>query len=226
MKWVLRNKITNDMLSQTFESKELAESHMSAMGACFDGLFEALPDTDSVFLGRVLTEGLAKGDLRKIILPQISIDEYIPGDPKTDNVVIAFFIKGVPEAVIPFRDFVMKSKGMLDVAYGDSDTIPDTSIVYAEMSRNKFRFDDLNLLMDQVAMLAGFDIEDFSIVFPTSSDRHPYSSEAIMGYFNARTSKDNWRAQKQAIDAEKDDDISPEEAKEAMIEHLVETFNQ
>ena len=233
MEWAVREKYQPTPRSPriTFSSRDLAEA---AIGQT--PLVEAYPITDNNRLFGWLMEGLVQGDLRRIILPQVSIDEYVPGDPETDNVVIAFFIKGVPEAVIPFRDFVMKSRGVLDVAYGDSDTIPNTSIVYAEMARENFKFEDLYDIMDQVSMLSQLDVSDFSLVFPNSSDRHPYDPETIQAYFTERSVKRNLRAQQAALDKADDDQettgsseeeqdrIEKDEVEEAIIDHLVEAF--
>lgn len=239
MQWeIIITDTGKKVVERIFEDRDIACSYLSSMGGSFQNICSVVPDTKDCKLYRMLTEGLVASDLRHIVLPQISIDEYVPGDPNTDNVVIAFFIKGVPEAVIPVRDFIMKCKGILDVAYGDSDTIPNTSIVYAEMSRKQFRFSDLRSLMEQIGLLTDLDTEDFSVLFPSSDKRHPYSEEAIMGYFNARSSKQNWEAQKAAIQSADDDqettgasrdesdNISREEQTEAMIEHLAESFGR
>lgn len=222
MKWQVLNPTTGDLLRDGFPSKGIAENYIRKMGPAFSKLYEVQPETDDPWLYRVLTEGLVQGDLRRIVLPQISIDEYVPGDPNTDNIVIAFFIKGVPEAVIPFRDFIMRSPGIIDVAYGDSDTIPNTSIVYAEMSRENFRFDDLKDIMEQVSLLTDLEIADFSLMFPNLTDRVPYSEEAILRYFRSRSRKKNWQAQKKAFDQE--DEQSSEEQRESIIEFVVDSF--
>lgn len=235
MEWAVREKYqpTPRKPRVIFESRDAAEA---AIGS--NTLVEAYPLTDNVKLFRMLMEGLVKGDLRRIVLPQVSIDQYVPGDPNTDNVVIAFFIKGVPEAVIPFRDFTMKCRGVIDVAYGESDTIPNTSIVYAEMPREKFKFEDLYDMMEQVSMLAQLEVSDFSVLFPNSDKRHPYSPQVIQDYFDKRTAQQNQDAQKAALDnadtdqettgasGEEQERIEKDEVEEAIIEHLIESFGQ
>lgn len=206
MQWKLRHIGTQTCIPQMFEDRSQADLHLVRMGAAFKSLYEAIPDTPNPKHFRMLTEGLTQGDLRRIILPQISIDEYVPGDPETDNIVIAFFIRGVPEAVIPFRDFVMKCKGVLDVAYGESETIPNTSIIYAEMAREAFRFEDLNVIMKQVGLLSQLDPADFTVVFPTSERRNPYGKDVIMNYFSTRSIQKNWEDQQKALQQTKNQD--------------------
>jgi hypothetical protein len=215
MKWAVHHRVTREPIGTLFEDRDTALAHISKMGSAFVGLFEAIPKTDDPWHYRILTEGLVAGDLRRIILPQISIDEYVPGDPDTDNIVIAFFIRGVPEAVIPFRDFVMKCKGVVDIAYGDSDTVPDTSIVYAEMVRKDFRFENLNTIMEQIGLLSSLEPSDFTVIFPTSSKRYPYEETVIIDYFASRSDQDNWEDQQKAIEQSKNEEdpeqSSPEE---------------
>lgn len=236
MNWLLRNINTQDCIDKSFDSRDAAAGYLQSMGAAFVPLYEAIPDTADENQFRMLTEGLVAGDLRHIVLPQVSIDEYVPGDPDTDNIVAAFFIKGVPEAVIPFRDFIMKTGGILDVAYGDSDTIPNTSIIYVEMARSGFQFDTLNTLMEYVGLLSNLEPADFSVVFPTSQRKYPYSQEVIEDYFTSRTIKQNLQAQQAAMDKadgdqettgasqDETDSINKDEAAEAMVEFIVEQF--
>lgn len=231
MQWKIVRRGTKDskITNTLFETSDDAFNHLSAMGPAFASALEIVPDTNDPKVYRMLTEGLVAGDMRRIILPQISVDEYVPGDPDTDNVVIAFFIKSVPESVIPFRDFIMKCRGIVDVAYGDSDTIPDASIVYAEMSRSNFKYDDLSTMMEHVGLLCDLDPSDFSILFPTTTKKHPYSLDVIKEYFERRSIEDNRKAQQDAFDKsqdDEDDNVSQEEMEEAMVEHLVESFGR
>lgn len=235
--WEIVNKTTRQMeFGSRFVNRQMAEAYLQRMGPSFHAFYEASPATNDPWLRRILVEGLVAGDLRRIILPQVSIDEYVPGDSESDNVVIAFFIKGVPEAVIPFRDFLMKCRGVLDVAYGDSDTIPNTSIVYVEMPRTDFKFIDLYDMMEQVAMLTQLEVADFSVMFPSSTKRFPYSPVVIEEYFEQRTAKKNAAAQKAALQAassdqestgaddEASDRISDDSVKEAMLARIIESF--
>lgn len=206
MQWLVRNVQSGEYLPHIdFDNKYDAGFHIEQMGSAFEKLYECVPDTADQWMYRMLTEGMVAGDLRHILLPQLSIDEYVPGDPETNNIVFAFFIKGVSNAVIPFRDFVMKCRGVLDVAYGDSDTIPDTSIVYVEMQREKFQFDDLQTMMEQISLLSNLKIDDFSIIFPTTTRKVPYSEDTITDYFINRSVRQNQQAQQDAIDAASSD---------------------
>lgn len=187
---------------------------------------------------RMLREGMVKGDLRGILLPKVSVDQYLPADPKSTNVVIAWFIKGVPEAVLPVKNYIDHCDGVIDVDYGDSETIPNCSIVYAEMQRDKLNTDHIHSMVRQMARLAGIDAEDFTLTFPNTDDKFPYKPEVLDQYFQLRTEEDNQRAQEQALSVQQqqDDDTNHQEgvepnkgqtqiAQEAMINRMVGLFN-
>ena len=228
MDWFLKNTSTGEYIERSFGSRQEAVDFVPTMGSAFVPLYEAVPDTDDERVYTMLTEGLVAGDLRHIILPQISIDQYVPGDPDTDNIVLGFFIRGVPEAVIPFRDFTMKCKGVLDVAYGDSSTIPNTSIVYVEMSREGFKFDHLETLMEYITMLSTLEAEDFSVLFPSTSRKYPYNEQVIRDYFDSRSIKKNMQAQQDAIDDAKEKENEENNTNESidMVDLLVEQFGK
>ena len=148
----------------------------------------------------MLTEGLVKGDLYKILLPRISVDEFVPGDPDTDNIVIAFFLKGVPEATLPFKVFAEQSNGVISADYGDSETVVGAQNVYTEFDRDNLEMEDIHALMIQSAMLAGLETEDFTMTFPHTDEKFAYDPSVMKEYFISRNKKKNEIAQRKAID--------------------------
>jgi len=204
MNWKLKNKNTGDILEQSHVSRVEAEMHLAMMGEAFTGLYNVVPVTANKKEYRMLTEGLVAGDLRHIVLPQVSVDEYLPSDTKSDNIVLGFFISNVSEAVIPMRDFLSKCAGVLDVAYSDSDTQPNTSIIYVEMPR-KINIKDIGSMMEQISLLTNLDVDDFSMVFPSSTKRYPYDIDLMNRYFNQRTNRQNWEAQQKALNGVDDE---------------------
>jgi len=220
MKWKLVHKDSGSILKQRFDTEDSATEHLMAMGPAFAGLYEAEPDTQNKWLRKILTEGLVQGDLRRILIPQVSIDEYVPSDSSSDNVVVAFFVKGVDEAIIPTRDFIMKCKGVIDTAYGDSDTIADTTIIYAEFPR-KGSLENIATMIKMVAMLAGLETGDFSMLIPTKQGRIPYLEEELEEYFIKRSERKNWEAQKKALGKDE-----PDESSDDIPDEVTEMFNR
>ncbi len=190
---------------QGFTERGETQEWIDRMGSVISTQWKPVYESGDSNINRMINEGLEKLDLEGIMLPRVSIDEYLPADADSDNIVIAFFIKGVPEAVIPFRDFLQKCNGVLDVDYGDSDTIVNTSVTYAEMDRENFDIKDLRDIMIQVSMLSGLAPDDFTVTFPHTSKKFPFSMRLINTYFQSRTKKDNLKAQDKARrDAEKE----------------------
>jgi len=197
--WYLEStKDKGERISHTFESKEAAESHLKRLGAIIAGHYRVVADTGDASVDRMLTEGLRQGDLYHILLPRISVDEYVPGDPETDNIVIGFFIKGVPNAVLPFKGFMEKSNGVLSVDYGDSDTVVNSSVIYAEFDRENLDVEDIHAIMIQASMMANLEPEDFTMTFPHNNKKFPYDPQLLAHYFQSRNEQKNRMAQQKA----------------------------
>lgn len=187
----------NDILRE-FASEELARSHLDGMGGFFQKNYKVVEQTGNETWDTIIIEGLIGGDLSGILLPEVSIDEYVPSDPNTDNIVIAFFIKGVPEAVIPFRTFCQNCDGVLDVDYGNSETRVNSHVVYVEMDRKTVLPSVIDGLVQMVSRVADLDPADFTMDFPHTNKRFPYDTRVIKKYLDSRTRRDNLLAQRKA----------------------------
>lgn len=132
--------------------------------------------------GRLIREGLAHGDLVDILVPQVSIDEY-QSKENTNNVVVAFYIHNVPEAIEPLRRFCDRCPGVVDTDTGDSDTLRNTSIVYCEFKRKNIRFEQISRMIELIARIAGLKHKDISLSFPSGKHLYTYSPEIIAAYF-------------------------------------------
>lgn len=196
MHWFIRNIRTHRPIEGFFfKSLWEARTHIDNMGPAFQKEYDVICETGDSKLNRMINEGMVKGDLQNILLPLLSIDEYIPASPETDNIVLAFFIKGVPEAVFPFKNFCEKSDGVLAVDYGDSDTIVNTSIVYVEFDREALDIQDIHDLVVQTSMLAQLEPEDFTVTFPHTNKKYPYEPRLLKKYFTSRSERENRLAQ-------------------------------
>ena len=143
---------------------------------------------------------MIQGDLYKILLPRISVDEFVPGDPETDNIVIAYFLKGVPEATLPFKTFCEQSNGVINADYGDSETVVGAQNVYVEFDRENIDISDIDALMIQSSMLADLNPEDFTMTFPHTDKKFPYDAATMKEYFISRNEQKNRMAQQAALD--------------------------
>jgi len=219
--WVVRSKKTQQVLKigAPFFLEEEARSYIERMGQPIASLYEPYyvgPGGKSI--RRMVNEGLIPHDLDNILLSKVSIDEYLPADPRTDNIVVAFFLKGVPEAVLPFKNFVDKFSGVLDVDFGDSDTIPNTSIVYVEFDRDNYDVGKIDALIRETTKLTNFGPEDYTITFPHTGNNFPYDPRLLKRYFASRDRRENYLAQKKAqkqADRERQRELTKRQAAQA-----------
>lgn len=199
--WILENRHKpSERIAHDFPTKEVGERYVERMGDTISKYYKLRFESGNPLADRMITEGLVKGDLYKILLPRISVDEFVPGDPDTDNIVIAFFLKGVPEATLPFKTFAEQSNGVLSADYGDSETVVGAQNVYIEFDRDNLDMKDIHALMIQSAMLSGLETEDFSMTFPHTDEKFPYDVQTLKEYFISRDARKNEIAQKRAID--------------------------
>ena len=197
--WLIVKKKSHEPLNENiYASYHDAQKFIERMGETFEDTYQPYYVTDDVRVSKIVNEGLVKGDLEDIMLPRISIDEYVPSDPGTDHVVVALFIKGVPEAVLPLSNFCNKCDGVIDVDYGDSETIPNTSIVYVEYERESLKVQHIFDLVAQISMLTNIKPEDFTFTFPHTNKKFPFEPETLVRYFRSRNLEKNIQAQKKA----------------------------
>ena len=223
MRWILRDLVTDMIIREGFESREdavrMRDKSAPLIRARLD--VEAIcEENDNPELVRMLNEGLVRGDLRNILLPRLSIDEYVSADPNADNVVVAFFVKGVPEAVLPLKNFCEHCEGVRLADYANSETIENCSIVYAEMDRPTVEIDNIVDMLEQICIIAEMKPEDFTLTFPNTQKKYPYDPAVIEKYFRYRTEEQS----KEALKAAMQDDEPSEKIQEAMVNRMVGLF--
>ena len=98
-----------------------------------------------------IVEGLQEGDLRDLVLPLISMDQYFPKSGTDDEViVIAFFISD-GEAAQDFARFVSKtSADILDVETSPAPNPEGYWLVFVEMLRNDETIDNIMTIVDEL----------------------------------------------------------------------------
>jgi hypothetical protein len=199
--WNLVHKQSpNDSIAEDFASRGAAVAHLTKLGPIIERYYRPQANFGNPITDRLLTEGLVKNDLWKILLPRISVDEFVPGDPETDNIVVAFFLKGVPEATLPFKIFCEQSNGVINADYGDSETVVGAQNVYVEFDRENLDMKDIDALMIQTAMLSGLEPDDFTMTFPHTDKKFPYDPVTMKEYFISRNEQKNRMAQQRALD--------------------------
>ncbi len=225
MKWKIEDVVTHAQLPNEFTSQEYAREFMKKLGPILENRSAVIAvgeEGDNPEIIRMLSEGLVRGDLRDIILPRLSIDEYVSSEPDSDNVVLAFFIKGVPEAVLPLKNFCEHCEGVDLADYASSETIENCYIVYAEMDRPTVKVKNIVDLLEQVCLVADMTVDDFSLTFPNTQKKYPYDPAVIEKYFEFRTEEKSKEAQQAALS--QDEEQQSPQVREAMVEHMIRVF--
>jgi len=175
----VRSINTKKTLKEGFQTLAEAQEYLDGLPA--KKIYEVSYDGLAV-LGRMLMEGLIVGDIRDILSPRVGIDEYV-SSMESDNVVVSFEIKNVPEAVEPLKNFCDRFPHVVLTDMSDSDTHEGVSVVYVEIARNTKRtVSAVCDVIEGVAPLASLEPGDMSLRFPTVDRLFPYSRQAIQTY--------------------------------------------
>lgn len=160
---------------------------------------------------KTIVEHISAGDLEHIVLPLISCDEYTPKDDES-NIVFAFFVRGVPEAVEPLRRVIERCPGVVLADSGDSDTLARTSIVYSEFVRKTFDISDIEHMVGVVSRLSKIDPDEFSMKFPGIDDLFEYNPDSLNAYVSAiqRDAEKAERAKNRSEEAAERKDLTDE----------------
>jgi len=139
-------------------------------------------NNDSPRIRKILTEGLGNGDLRDLLKPVVSFDEYVSKN-QNNNIVLAFFVLNEPLAVEPLENFCSKTPGVVDVDSSDSDTVPNASIVYVELKRHENSKEVIRGLIKDISTISDIPLEDFSVTFPNSDEKYQYTDDVVDIFF-------------------------------------------
>ena len=126
-----------------------------------------------------LQENLRPLDLRFLVMPYVSVDQYT-SKINSDNITIAFFCeeKRIAEELIDFIE-KMYFIELVDIELGETLTDDGKHIVYVEFERN-LEFPELLLdMIDSINLLIGKKIEDWKFQTFGMDDYEELSVEAI-----------------------------------------------
>jgi len=194
----------NQLTRKAFGSAESAEQYLNEMvlpafasryAIVSEKLFK---DTDGDPL-QLLKEGLEAGDLKGILSPHISLDEYVPADIKSNNIVIALTVRGNPKAVYPLYAYVKAFPFFTNVGYSESSKYANTYLIYAEAHRETFDPDEFDYLIELVSKLADLDKSDVVISVPNKKDPFSYSKKKVKEYVDASLEEPHVDASKDAL---------------------------
>jgi hypothetical protein len=127
-----------------------------------------------------LLEGLEKSDLKRMIHPELHVDEFKSklGDD-ADVIVLSFKVgaKGPSDDLVAFVE-----KGyewVLDADVSSGEMEDGAYIVFVELDRGPDAIDNIMQLMEQLMNLTDQKLEDWRIRYFKSREERPFSQEAV-----------------------------------------------
>lgn len=132
---------------------------------------------------KTLQEGNEKGDLRRLVEPVLSIDEFRSkmGEDK-DIIVLGFNIFG-KEPATDLVNFLEKSYDwVLDADLSSGEASNGNYVVFAELERTPKVIEQVLELLTDLMNLTEQKLEDWSFTFYNKPDKHPINKEELTNY--------------------------------------------
>lgn len=208
--WLVEHITTGEALGKSHPDRESAKNFRDRLGEHVSQHYRVVMRSGDANADRMVNEGMEPGDLYRILLPIISIDEYVSGTEGNDDIVLGFFIRGVETAIMPFEEFCRYSRGVTGTDHGTTSLYRDCSVVYVEFKRHPSAIGFILELVGHICRMASIKPEDLTLTFPISEDKFPFSEEIIREYFRRRdemSSRAAAEAARKDIEGETQEDI-------------------
>jgi hypothetical protein len=129
---------------------------------------------------RKLFEGLEAGDLKRLIHPELHIDEFKSKLGDDQDVVVISFKIDTKEPANDLVSFIEKGYTWVldsDVSSGEMDD--GSYIVFVELDRNKDVSENIMNLMDELMNLTEQNVEDWRVRYYKSREEKQLSLESL-----------------------------------------------
>jgi len=127
-----------------------------------------------------LNENLEKGDLKRLVHPELHIDEYVSKmGSDADVCVVSFKVSG-KEPSSDLVSFIEKGYDwVLDADVSSGEKEGGDYLVFVELQRNKDLPANVIRMMDEVMSLTEQDLEDWRVRYKTDSTDHNLTEEDL-----------------------------------------------
>ena len=127
-----------------------------------------------------LFEGLEKGDLGRLIVPELSIDEFKSKLGDDADVVVLSFMVDSKEPANDLVGFIEKGYGwVLDADISSGEMEDGSYVVFVELERSKESAGNCIDFMTDLMNLTGQDFSDWTVQYNKSKKRHPLDLETL-----------------------------------------------
>lgn len=125
-----------------------------------------------------ITEGLRPNDLRDLLIPLISIDEYESKIGSTDEVMVVGFFVESEDAADDLSRFITRSANeMLDTDVSPAPTESGYFLVFIEFKREDNLFEQINEILKEISNVVNIDPEDWTFKAYQAEEVQPFTEE-------------------------------------------------
>lgn len=122
-----------------------------------------------------INEGLRSGDLRDLLLPLISIDEYESKISTMDEIMVVGFYVEIEDAANDLSKFINRSANqMIDTAVSPAPTESGYFVVFVEIERNSESFSNINAIL--------YEIENVVSISPNEWKFKGYQANQVLDF--------------------------------------------
>jgi hypothetical protein len=127
-----------------------------------------------------LVEGLEMGDLKRLVNPDLHIDEFVSkmGADK-DVIVVSFKVDGKEPAKNLMKFFESGYDWLLDADTSSGEMDDGSYLVFIELERSPESVDDIITLVDAILNLTGQDITEWKFQYRKNSKKYDITAENL-----------------------------------------------
>ena len=113
-----------------------------------------------------LTEGLEKGDLARLVLPRVTIDEYKSKMGSDEDIVVLSFQVRSKEPALDLVNFLEKSYDwIIDSDLSSGELFDGSYVVFVEIERDQNIGENLIDMFTDLENLTGFSLDQWRLVY-------------------------------------------------------------
>jgi hypothetical protein len=127
-----------------------------------------------------LNEGLEMGDMKRLVHPELHIDEFRSKLGDDQDVIVLSFKVAAKEPAVDLCNFIEKGYDWVidaDVSSGEMDD--GSYIVFVELDRNEEGPEHIHGLMTDLMNLTDQDLDDWRVRYVKDRTERPYTEEVL-----------------------------------------------
>lgn len=129
---------------------------------------------------QLLNENIEYGDLKRLVHPQLHIDEYKSKMGEDDEVCVLSFLVGGREPANDLVSFLEKGyRWILDADVSSGEKEEGKYLVFVEAERRNSLAENIILMMEDVMNLTDQKLEEWTVRYHKNSQLEPLTLEAL-----------------------------------------------